>query len=315
MNSSRPPGRSTRRSSRSARGWSSTPHSTSVETATSKVSSSNGRSSAGARSTLAADALCTDLAFQAAQHRRLGLGDRQRLDGRAVEAQVGARSRRRSRARRRSRRRAVAHGRRAARPSRPWPSAGRTSWRRTCSEGSWLPHFVVSEIAADTNVTRRPGPAHEANTPSSPPRHRSLKGYAWLVGEGTGGPHVRLAELVAALSLGVDLGFGQPMEHVLRQCLIALRLAERVGLGRQAPGGRLLHGAAGQRRLSRRRARAGEVVRRRHRAEGRQVRPRAGQRARARWRRCGWSARATRRCTGSGSGSSSRSPGTATSTA
>jgi HD-GYP domain-containing protein (c-di-GMP phosphodiesterase class II) len=41
---------------------------------------------------------------------------------------------------------------------------------------------------------------------------------------------VRLAELVAALSLGVDLGFGQPMEHVLRQCLIALRLAELVGL-------------------------------------------------------------------------------------
>ena len=41
---------------------------------------------------------------------------------------------------------------------------------------------------------------------------------------------VRLAELVAALSLGIDLGFGQPMEHVLRQCLIALRLAERIGV-------------------------------------------------------------------------------------
>ena len=41
---------------------------------------------------------------------------------------------------------------------------------------------------------------------------------------------VRLAELVAALSLGVDLGFGQPMEHVLRQCLIATRMAERIGL-------------------------------------------------------------------------------------
>jgi HD-GYP domain-containing protein (c-di-GMP phosphodiesterase class II) len=41
---------------------------------------------------------------------------------------------------------------------------------------------------------------------------------------------VRLAELVAALSLGIDLGFGQPMEHVLRQCLIALRIAERAGL-------------------------------------------------------------------------------------
>ena len=41
---------------------------------------------------------------------------------------------------------------------------------------------------------------------------------------------LRLAELVAALSLGIDLGFGQPMEHVLRQCLIATRLAERIGL-------------------------------------------------------------------------------------
>src|SRR3981081_878514 len=46
--------------------------------------------------------------------------------------------------------------------------------------------------------------------------------------------HVRLAELVAALSLGVDLGFGQPMEHVLRQCLIALRLAARIGLDDKA---------------------------------------------------------------------------------
>jgi HD-GYP domain-containing protein (c-di-GMP phosphodiesterase class II) len=42
--------------------------------------------------------------------------------------------------------------------------------------------------------------------------------------------HVRLAELVAALSLGIDLGFGQPMEHVLRQCLIALRIADGLGL-------------------------------------------------------------------------------------
>jgi HD-GYP domain-containing protein (c-di-GMP phosphodiesterase class II) len=45
---------------------------------------------------------------------------------------------------------------------------------------------------------------------------------------------IRLAELVAALSLGIDLGFGQPMEHVLRQCLIALRIAERVGLDEPA---------------------------------------------------------------------------------
>ena len=51
--------------------------------------------------------------------------------------------------------------------------------------------------------------------------------------EDSGRQRVRLAELVASLSLGVDLGFGQPMEHVLRQCLIALRLAERFGLGEQ----------------------------------------------------------------------------------
>jgi HD-GYP domain-containing protein (c-di-GMP phosphodiesterase class II) len=51
------------------------------------------------------------------------------------------------------------------------------------------------------------------------------------MGAGAGHLRVRLAELVAALSLGVDLGFGQPMEHVLRQCLIALRLADESGLG------------------------------------------------------------------------------------
>ena len=32
------------------------------------------------------------------------------------------------------------------------------------------------------------------------------------------------------LSLGTDLGLGQPMEHMIRACLIALRLGERLGL-------------------------------------------------------------------------------------
>ena len=39
-----------------------------------------------------------------------------------------------------------------------------------------------------------------------------------------------LAELLAVLSLATDMGMGQPMEHVLRQCLIAIWLAERMGL-------------------------------------------------------------------------------------
>jgi HD-GYP domain-containing protein (c-di-GMP phosphodiesterase class II) len=47
---------------------------------------------------------------------------------------------------------------------------------------------------------------------------------------------VRLAELVAMLSLGTDLGFGQPMEHVMRQSLIALRLAERLDLDEATRG-------------------------------------------------------------------------------
>ena len=44
---------------------------------------------------------------------------------------------------------------------------------------------------------------------------------------------MRLAELVAVLSLGTDLGLGQPMEHVLRQCLIALRIGDRLALSEE----------------------------------------------------------------------------------
>src|SRR5690349_3941282 len=44
------------------------------------------------------------------------------------------------------------------------------------------------------------------------------------------GTRVRLAELMAVISLGTDLGMGQPMEHVLRQTLIALRLCDRLGI-------------------------------------------------------------------------------------
>jgi HD-GYP domain-containing protein (c-di-GMP phosphodiesterase class II) len=40
---------------------------------------------------------------------------------------------------------------------------------------------------------------------------------------------LRLPELIASLSLGIDLGLGQPIEHVLRSCLIAVRLGERIG--------------------------------------------------------------------------------------
>jgi pimeloyl-ACP methyl ester carboxylesterase len=41
---------------------------------------------------------------------------------------------------------------------------------------------------------------------------------------------VRLAELCAAASLFTDLGTGQPTEHGLRTCLVAMRLAAALGL-------------------------------------------------------------------------------------
>ena len=44
---------------------------------------------------------------------------------------------------------------------------------------------------------------------------------------GAGRP--RRAELLAALSLAIDLGLGQPLEHMLRSCLIGMKLADLVG--------------------------------------------------------------------------------------
>jgi hypothetical protein len=41
------------------------------------------------------------------------------------------------------------------------------------------------------------------------------------------------AELLAALSIAVDLGLGQPAEHMLRSTLIATRIADRLGLTRE----------------------------------------------------------------------------------
>ncbi len=40
---------------------------------------------------------------------------------------------------------------------------------------------------------------------------------------------LRLAELIAALSLATDLGVGQPMEYALRSCVLAVRLGETLG--------------------------------------------------------------------------------------
>ncbi len=43
-------------------------------------------------------------------------------------------------------------------------------------------------------------------------------------------PTSRLAELTVALSLATDLGTGQPMEHGLRTCWLALATADGLGV-------------------------------------------------------------------------------------
>ena len=41
---------------------------------------------------------------------------------------------------------------------------------------------------------------------------------------------VRLAELLSVLALGADLGMGQPLDHAMRQCVLASRIGDRLGL-------------------------------------------------------------------------------------
>ena len=51
--------------------------------------------------------------------------------------------------------------------------------------------------------------------------------------ESQGSERVCTAELIAALCLGTDLGMGFPFEHGLHTTLIAMRLADRLGVDRE----------------------------------------------------------------------------------
>ena len=134
--------------------------------------------------------------------------------------------------------------RRMTRP--PGPANGALHSRQRGSEGSRRitranGRGMCPAISSSKNAT-------SAGSPVSSWVRRLATGQAYCTGGGTARlilrrmasaaptdrAHARLAELVAALSLGIDLGFGQPMEHVLRQCLIALRLAEAWGSTRSS---------------------------------------------------------------------------------
>lgn len=47
----------------------------------------------------------------------------------------------------------------------------------------------------------------------------------------------KMSELVSSLSLALDLAVGQPLEHSVRTCYIAMRLAERLGLSLEEKAG------------------------------------------------------------------------------
>ena len=81
-------------------------------------------------------------------------------------------------------------------------------------------------------MVRTDAPSHMRRSPhlSDEPVSCALR---WDTVDDPPGSGVRLAEVLAALSLGVDLGFGQPMEHVLRQCRIAMGLCDLLGVDDQ----------------------------------------------------------------------------------
>ena len=96
----------------------------------------------------------------------------------------------------------------------------------------------LSEVVLLARVTapyvracRGPGP----NGPLHPSAHGPLATLAIMTGSP---PEItaRRVELLAVLSLGADLGLGQPMEHVLRECLIAMRLRRARRSGGSRPG-------------------------------------------------------------------------------
>lgn len=55
---------------------------------------------------------------------------------------------------------------------------------------------------------------------------------SYVRGESADGQRIRTAELIGALCLATDLGMGFPFEHGLHETLIAMRLAERLGVDR-----------------------------------------------------------------------------------
>lgn len=97
---------------------------------------------------------------------------------------------------------------------------------------SILAHIAATPVRESSGAARAVRPACRLS-----PRHRPRQVDNGEV-EPDGTPHgfgkgPRRAELLAAISLAIDLGLGQPMEHMLRSSMIATRIAQRMGLEAQ----------------------------------------------------------------------------------
>ena len=84
-------------------------------------------------------------------------------------------------------------------------------------------------------------------------------------------PLPRRIEVLAGLSVAIDLGLGQPAEHMLRSAVVASRLAERLGLRREQREHGVLRNAGDVDRLPCRLPGVRPLVRRRHRGPPRRL--------------------------------------------
>jgi len=66
---------------------------------------------------------------------------------------------------------------------------------------------------------------------SAPAPQNAGAALAYPPGGVPAGAHVRLSEVVSALSYALDITEGQPQGHAVRTCLIGMRIAEVIGLG------------------------------------------------------------------------------------
>jgi hypothetical protein len=108
---------------------------------------------------------------------------------------------------------------------------GGTAPRPPADPVPWL-LTIASGDTGSRGGLRRPASARSSPSVTGPHTRPALVGSVRVLAcsDVRGGAGIRRAELVALLSLGTDLGLGQPLEHMIRACLIALRLADSVVL-------------------------------------------------------------------------------------